>query len=92
MSMRSSGLSHPDDIEGQVDVINKHYRKFREGLREFLALDKANDASFIREQPNHPNKDWNEQLLHVQKLKEVLDKSREREQQPDQEQQTHFHR
>ena len=92
MSMRSSGLSHPDDIEGQVDVINKHYRKFREGLREFLGLDKANDASFIREQPNHPNKDWNEQLLHVQKLKEVLDKSREREQQPDQEQQTHFHR
>lgn len=92
MSMRSSGLCATDDIQDQVDVMNGHYRQFREGLREFLGLDKANDASFVREQPNHPHKDWNEQLLAELKLKDLLDKSQEREQQPEQEQQTRFHR
>mgnify|MGYP000139342066 CR=1 FL=1 len=82
LSMRSGGLCHPDDIQDQVDVMNGHYRQFREGLREFLGLDKAHDASFIREQPNPPHKDWNDQLLAVLKLKEALDQSQEREQQP----------
>ena len=62
MSMRSSGLCHPDDIREQTDIMNGNYKEFREGLREFLGLDKANDASFVREQPTYPNKDWNEQL------------------------------
>lgn len=90
MSMRSSGLCHTDDIQDQVDVMNRHYKVFREGLREFLGLDKANDASFVREQPNPPNKDWNEQLLSVLKLKDFLDESQEREKTNEQEQQTRF--
>lgn len=39
MSMRSSGLCHPDDIQDQVDVMNGHYREFRRQLREFLGLE-----------------------------------------------------
>lgn len=63
MSMRSSGLCHPDDIQGQVDIMNGHYKTFREGLREFLGLNPANDTSSTRETPAPPHKDWNEQLL-----------------------------
>lgn len=61
--MRSSGLCHPDDIQEQVDRMNEHYKDFRAGLREFLGLDPKNDASYVREQPDYPSKDWNEQLL-----------------------------
>ena len=76
MSMRSSGLCHPDDIREQTDIMNGNYKEFREGLREFLGLDKANDASFVREQPTYPNKDWNEQLLAGQKQEETVDETR----------------
>lgn len=75
MSMRSSGLCHPDDIREQTDIMNGNYKEFREGLREFLGLDKANDASFVREQPTYPNKDWNEQLLAGQKQEETVDET-----------------
>ena len=92
MSMRSSGLCHPDDIQDQVDVMNGHYKVFREGLREFLGLDKANDASFVREMPTHPNKDWNEQLLAERKLEESTDEKPVREQESEEEQQARFHR
>lgn len=92
MSMRSSGLCHPDDIQDQVDVMNGHYKVFREGLREFLGLDKANDASFVREMPTHPNKDWNEQLLAERKLEESADEKPVREQESEEEQQARFHR
>ena len=92
MSMRSSGLCHPDDIQDQVDVMNGYYREFRERLREFLGLDKANDASFVREMPTHPNKDWNEQLLAERKLEESADEKPVREEDPEEEQQVRFHR
>lgn len=92
MSMRSSGLCHPDDIREQTEIMNGHYKEFREGLREFLGLDKANDASFVREQPTYPNKDWNEQLLAGQKQEETVDETQAREQSPEEEQQTHFRR
>ena len=92
MSMRSSGLCHPDDIREQTDIMNGNYKEFREGLREFLGLDKANDASFVREQPTYPNKDWNEQLLAEQKQEETVDETQAREQSPEEEQQTHFRR
>lgn len=92
MSMRSSGLCHPDDIREQTDIMNGNYKEFREGLREFLGLDKANDASFVREQPTYPNKDWNEQLLAGQKQEETVDETQAREQSPEEEQQTHFRR
>ncbi len=92
MSMRSSGLCHPDDIRDQADVMNGHYREFREGLREFLGLDKTNDASFVREMPTHPNKDWNEQLLAERKLEESADEKPVREEESEEEQQVRFHR
>ncbi len=81
------GRSHVDAFERPV-----HYKEFREGLREFLGLDKANDASFVREQPTYPNKDWNEQLLAGQKQEETVDETQAREQSPEEEQQTHFRR
>lgn len=92
MSMRSSGLCHPDDIQEQVDVMNKHYEEFRDGLREFLGLDKAKDGSCVREEPTHPNKDWNEQLLAEQKQKESADETQAREQQSEEEHQARFRR
>lgn len=92
MSMRSSGLCHPDDIQDQVDIMNGHYRDFREGLREFLGLDKTNDASFVRETPTHPNKDWNEQLLAEGKLEKSVDEEPVREEESEQEQSIRFRR
>ena len=92
MSMRSSGLCHPDDIQDQVDITNRHYKEFREGLREFLGLDKAKDVSCVREQPTYPHKDWNEQLLSELKREESVDEMQDRERQSEEEQQTRFHR
>lgn len=92
MSMRSSGLCHTDDIQAHVDIVNKHYKEFREGLREFLGLDKEHDASFVREQPTYPHKDWNELLLAVIKLHDFVQKRSVREEEPEQEQQARFHR
>lgn len=92
MSMRSSGLCHPDDIRDQADVMNGHYREFREGLREFLGLDKTNDASFVREMPAHSSKDWNEQLLAERKLEESVGEKPVREEEYEEEQQVRFRR
>lgn len=92
MSMRSSGLCHTDDIQAQVDIVNKHYKEFREGLRKFLGLDKRNDASFVREQPAYPHKNWNGLLLAATKPEDVLHKEPVREEEPEQERQTHFRR
>lgn len=92
MSMRSSGLCHPDDIRDQVNIMNKHYREFREGLREFLGLDKANDIHFVREEPTYPNKDWNEQLLVERKQEEAVEEKPVREEESEEEQQVRFRR
>lgn len=92
LSMQSSGLCHPDDIQDQVDIMNERYREFREGLREFLGLDKTNDASFVREMPVYPSKDWNEQLLAERKQEESVDEKPVREEESEQEQQVRFHR
>ena len=88
MSMRSSGLCHPDDIQEQTDRMNTFYKEFRAGLREFLGLDPNSDASFVREQPDYPSKDWNEQLLSEIKKQE----SSEERQEVGQEHQPRFHR
>ena len=92
MSMRSSGLWHADDIQDQVDIMNKHYKEFREGLREFLGLDKRNDASFVCERPAYPHKDWSELLLAEIKLQESVHEKPTKEEEPEQERQTHFRR
>lgn len=91
MSMRSSGLCHPDDIQDQVDAMNKHYNEFRDGLLEFLGLDKAKDILCVHEQPTYPNKDRNEQLLAEQKQEESVDETQDRERKSEEEQQTRFH-
>lgn len=88
-SMRSSGLSHPDDIRDMNDRKIELYQEFRSGLREFLGLDVTNDASFIREIPIHPNKDWNEQLLST--MKETIKESA-KEEKTENNSQTRFHR
>ena len=90
--MRSSGLCHADDIQDQVDIMNKHYKEFREGLREFLGLDKRNDASFVCERPAYPHKDWSELLLAEIKLQESVHEKPTKEEEPEQERQTHFRR
>ena len=88
MSMRSSGLCHPDDIQAQVDKMSKFYKEFREELREFLGLDPKNDASFVREQPDYPCKDWNEQLLAEMKREQTNGETQSAEA----EQQRHYRR
>ncbi len=91
MSMRSSGLCHPDDIQEQVDIMNGHYKEFREGLREFLGLDPSNDTYSTREMPTPPHKDWNEQLLsEIQRAESVEKEMNGNENEV--EQQTHFRR
>lgn len=92
MSMRSSGLCHPDDIQTQVETMNGYYREFREELREFLGLEAKNDAVFTREQSVYPHKDWNEQLVAERKLQESAYEEPVREEEPEQERQTGFHR
>ena len=88
MSMRSSGLCHPDDIQEQVNEMEKHYKVFRGQLREFLGLEAKNDTSCIRELPAGPCKDWNEQLLSEMKMQASAGEQQEAEQ----EHQTRFHR
>ena len=86
--MRSSGLCHPDDIQEQVNEMEKHYKVFRGQLREFLGLEAKNDTSCIRELPAGPCKDWNEQLLSEMKMQASAGEQQEAEQ----EHQTRFHR
>ncbi len=88
MSMRSSGLCHPDDIQEQVDEMEKRHKVFRGQLREFLGLKEENDTSLVRELPDGSYKDWNEQLLAEIKMQESAIERQEAEQ----EQQTRFHR
>ena len=92
MSMRSSGLCALEDIQDQLEKMNKYYREFREKLREFLGLDKAKDVSCVREQPTYPNKDWNEQLLAERKQEESVDKKQVSEENIEEERQARFHR
>ena len=91
-SMHSSGLCHTDDIQVQEDIVNRLYKEFREGLREFLGLDKRNDTSFVRERPAYPHKNWNGLLLAEQKREESIGQNQEREENAEQERQTHFRR
>lgn len=95
MSMRSSGLCHPDDIQAQVDEMNGYYNVFRKELREFLGLDAKHDTACVREKPDSPYKDWNEQLLAGRNLNESVGEREQPVRTPKEEneqQQTRFHR
>ena len=85
--MRSSGLCHPDDMQEQVDETRERYKEFRAQLRVFLGLEAKNDTSIVRELPESPYKDWNEQLISEMKMQESADEQQEVEQP-----QTRFHR
>lgn len=65
-SMSSSGLCAPEDIQDQINIMNKCYREYREKLREFLGIDREHDVAIIRESPDYRHTNWNEQLLAEQ--------------------------
>lgn len=71
-AMHSGGLSHPDDIREQTDVMDRHYKDFREELSEFLGLDERNDTKAVREEPLYACKDWNDQLLKLRKQEDTV--------------------
>lgn len=71
-AMHSGGLSHPDDIREQTDVMDRHYQDFREELSEFLGLDERNDTKAVREEPLYACKDWNDQLLKLRKQEDTV--------------------
>ena len=62
MSMRQSGLCHPDDIKEQEKQAKALYQEYKESVRIFLGIDPQKVTSFVRETPQR-GKDWNEQLL-----------------------------
>lgn len=92
MSMRSSGLCHPDDIKEQESLMNRQYRDFRNGLRDFLGLDERSDTRFVREEPKAPCKDWNDELLAGIRQETSTRENRPREEDTEQERKTGFHR
>lgn len=92
MSMRSSGLCHPDDIQEQTDLMNMQYRKFRSGLRDFLGLDERKDIRIIREEPKPPSKDWNDELLAGIRQQESTRENRTGEEETEHGRKTGFHR
>ena len=92
MSMRSGGLCHPDDIQEQTDIMNMQYRKFRNGLRDFLGLDESKDIRIIREEPKPPCKDWNDELLAGIRQQESTREGRTREEENGHGRKTGFHR
>ena len=92
LSMGASSQCRPEEARHQAEVARRCYGEFREGLREFLGLDGANDTTFTREQPEYPHKDWNEQLLAEIKLQESADEGQTREEEPEQERHTGLRR
>ena len=92
MSMQSSGLSAPEDIQDQVKTMNELYSKFRTQLLAFLGLEEKNDTPYVRERPDYPCKDWNEQLLAGRQQEESVSVKPLGETEPEQEQQARFRR
>lgn len=92
MSMRLSELCTQEEIKEQGDITGKCYRDYRERLREFLGIDKDHDVAFIRDEAEYRHTSWSAQLLAEQKREESIRQKQEREENTDQEQQTHFHR
>jgi len=91
MSMSSSRLCAPEDVQDQIDTMRKCYREFREKLRDFLGIDKEHDVAISREMPDCRYTGWNEQLLAEQQQESVREEP-VREEEPEQERQTHFRR
>jgi len=91
ISMSSSRLCAPEDVQDQIDTMRKCYREFREKLQDFLGIDKEHDVAISREMPDCRYTGWNEQLLAEQQQESVREES-VREEEPEQERQTDFRR
>ena len=92
MTMRWDEQCAPEEIKEQADITGKCYREYRGKLREFLGIDKDHDVAFFREEPDSRHTSWNAQLLAERKLEEAAGKKQAREEEPEQERQTRFHR
>ena len=92
MSMRSSRLCAPEDVQDQIDTMNRGYREYREKLREFLGIDREHDVDFTREEPDYRHKSWNGQLLAEQRREESVGQRQEREESAEEERQTRLGR
>lgn len=92
MSMRSSRLCAPEDVQDQIDTMNRCYREYREKLREFLGIDREHDVDFTREEPDYRHKSWNGQLLAEQRREESVGQRQEREESAEEERQTRLGR
>lgn len=91
LSMSSSRLCAPEDVQDQINTMRKCYREFRERLRDFLGIDKEHDVTITREKPNYRYTNWNEQLLAEQQQESVREEP-VREKELEQERQTRFRR
>ncbi len=92
MSMRWDEQCAPEDIKEQAGTTGKCYREYRGKLQEFLGIDKEHDVAFTHEEPDFRHTSWNAQLLAERKLEEATEKEQAREEEPEQERQTRFHR
>ena len=92
VSMRSSRLCAPEDVQDQIDTMNRCYREYREKLREFLGIDREHDVDFTREEPDYRHKSWNGQLLAEQRREESVGQRQEREESAEEERQTRLGR
>ena len=94
-SMSSSRLCAPEDVQDQINRMNKCYREFRVKLREFLGIDKEHDVAITRKEPDYRYTSWNGQLLAERKQQEASvgqGQEQEPEEKAGQERQTHFRR
>lgn len=94
-SMSSSRLCAPEDVQDQINRMNKCDREFRVKLREFLGIDKEHDVAITRKEPDYRYTSWNGQLLAERKQQEASvgqGQEQEPEEKAGQERQTHFRR
>ena len=92
MLMRWDEQCVPENIKKQAGITGKCYREYREKLQEFLGIDKEHDVAITHKEPDYRYTSWNDQLLAERKLEEASEKEQAREEEPEQERQTRFHR
>ena len=92
MLMRWDEQCVPENIKKQAGTTGKCYREYREKLQEFLGIDKEHDVAISHKEPDYRYTSWNEQLLAERKLEEATEKEQAKEEEPEQERQTRFHR
>jgi len=76
--MKSSGIAtHPDDIAKQEKTVQDCYKAYRDGVRDFLGIERKEDISFKIEKPSE--KSWTQQVLnHPETISEATKQSSEK--------------